>query len=480
MTAPVIYWYRHDLRVDDLPGLRAAIRTGQPVLPVFVLDEAAAGDWQPGGASRWWLHHALVALGETLAARGATLVLRRGNARDELSALVEATGADAVFCSRQYEPWARAQENAVHDALLDAATVKRFGGHLLFEPEQIANQQGQPYRVFTPFWRECRKHLHDVAPSGRLPKGQWFEGDVSGDALDDWALLPTDPDWAAGWTDLWTPGEAAAHKKLKVFLKQTVDDYETGRDFPARAGTSRLSAHLHFGEISPARVVAMTREATASAPAREEAGAKFLSEVGWREFSHHLLHHFPGIPETSFNARFEAFPWVGNRRQLRAWQRGRTGYPLVDAGMRELWQTGYMHNRVRMVVASFLCKHLLIDWRAGERWFWDTLLDADLANNACSWQWVAGSGADASPYFRIFNPITQSRKFDKGGQYIRQWVPELAGLPDKHLHAPWEAPEAVLDEAGITLGEDYPAPMVDHSAARESALAAYASLPEAN
>lgn len=477
MTAPIIYWFRQDLRLDDLPGLRAAAKTGLPVLPCFILDEEAPKDWRPGGATLWWLHHSLSALTEGIEKKGGSLYLARGKAEDVLPRLAAETGAQQVFCSRQYEPWAREQETALHARLgEDGVTLKRFHGHLLFEPEKIANKQGLPFKVFTPFWRHCRALDVPIAPAGRCSVKDWYTEATGGDALDDWALLPTAPNWASGWEQEWAPGSAAAMKKLRAFLKNTVADYEQGRDFPALNSTSRLSPHLHFGEISPARVFVEALEVARQSAALDDAANKFLSELGWREFSSHLLFHFPHIPESSFNARFEKFPWAGNKRHLRAWQQGQTGYPLVDAGMRELWQTGYMHNRVRMVVASFLCKHLLIDWRAGQRWFWDTLLDADLANNACSWQWVAGSGADASPYFRIFNPITQGKKFDKAGEYIRHWVPELAALSDKHLHEPWQAPTDALAAAGVTVGGNYPEPIVDHASARESALAAFATI----
>lgn len=477
MTAPIIYWFRHDLRLDDLPGLQAAAKTGLPVLPCFVLDEETPADWRPGGATLWWLHHSLHALGQAIEKKGGALHLARGNTADVLQQLIAQTGAEQVYCSRAYEPWARQQEEALHTQLdAGGVTLKRFHGHLLFEPETVANKQGLPFKVFTPFWRHCRALEVPVAPAGPCKVKAWCADAPTGDPLESWQLLPTRPNWAKGWEKQWAPGEAAARKKLRAFLKNTVADYEQGRDFPAVDGTSRLSPHLHFGEISPARVFVEAQDVAQRSAALDDAANKFLSEIGWREFSNHLLFHFPHMPETSFNARFEKFPWAGSKQHLQAWQKGQTGYPLVDAGMRELWQTGYMHNRVRMVVASFLCKHLLIDWRAGQRWFWDTLLDADLANNACSWQWVSGSGADAAPYFRIFNPITQGKKFDKAGEYIRRWVPELADLSDKHLHEPWLAPDTVLVEAGIELGVSYPRPIVDHPSARESALAAFATI----
>lgn len=477
MTAPIIYWFRQDLRLDDLPGLRAAAKTGLPVLPCFILDEESPGDWQPGSATLWWLHHSLAALGASIEKKGGNLHLARGDTAQVLAKLAAETGAQQIFCSRQYEPWAIEQERSLHETLAkEAIELKRFHGYLLYEPEAIANKQGLPFKVFTPFWRHCRALDAPVVPAGRCSAKQWCDDGLEGEKLEDWNLLPTKPNWAAGWEALWNPGETAARKKLRAFLKNTVANYEEGRNFPATQSTSLLSPHLHFGEISPARILVEAQEAAKQSAALEDAASKFLSEIGWREFSNHLLFHFSHMPVSSFNIKFEKFPWVGSKQHLSAWQQGQTGYPLVDAGMRELWQTGYMHNRVRMVVASFLCKHLLIDWRAGQRWFWDTLLDADLANNACSWQWVSGSGADAAPYFRIFNPITQSKKFDKAGEYIRRWVPELAALPDKYVHEPWLAPDDVLEAASVSLGESYPVTIVDHRTARESALAAFATI----
>jgi deoxyribodipyrimidine photo-lyase len=473
---PVIYWFRQDLRLNDLPGLEAAVKTNKPVIPVYILDSAAAGRWAPGGASRWWLHHSLASLACAIQERGGELLIYAGNAAEILGDLTEKTGAGTVYCSRRYEPWAAAQERKAHDTLEEnGRTLKRFPGSLLFEPEQIANQSGQPFKVFTPFWKACRRQPEPRVPRGAPGKGVFADipaprpGGASARSLGGLDLLPTRPDWAAGWEKLWQPGETGARARIEDFTAHGLSQYGEGRDRPALDVTSRLSPHLHFGEVSPRQVWHAARDS-------DQPGSqvdKFLSEVGWREFSYHLLHHFPDIPEKAFKAQFEDFPWLGKHEHLSAWQRGLTGYPIVDAGMRQLWQTGYMHNRVRMVVASFLTKHLLLPWQAGEDWFWDTLVDADLASNACSWQWVAGSGADAAPYFRIFNPTAQGEKFDGNGSYVRRWVPELAALPDKYLHAPWAAPEAVLEQADIALGRDYPAPIVDHKAARQAALDAY-------
>ena len=477
-TAPVIVWFRQDLRLADLPALRAAAREQGPVLPVYILDDGAAGDWAPGGAARWWLHHAIDALGQAIGERGGELILRRGDTDTVLRELCQGTGARTIHCSRRYEPWAAAQEDRLHENLGAAGiTLRRFPGALLHEPGSVLTQGGEPFKVFTPFWRACRRAA--VAPPQPVPDVTWFR-DVSGDVLDAWSLRPVAPDWAAGWETLWQPGADGAAARLRAFLDGPVARYAEERDLPAVAATSRLSPHLHHGEISPRQIWALCQEAKDRRPQDAAAIEKFEAELGWREFSYHLLHFFPTIPEDPFKANFTAFPWQSNAEHLRRWQRGRTGYPIVDAGMRELWQTGYMHNRVRMIVASFLCKHLLLHWREGEAWFWDTLVDADLASNSASWQWVAGSGADAAPYFRIFNPVTQGEKFDGAGAYVRRWVPEIAALPDKYLHQPWEAPPAVLADAGVTLGDTYPEPVVEHRSARQAALDAYEVVKASN
>jgi len=482
-TQPLIYWFRNDLRLTDVPGLHAAIKTGQPVVPVYILDTEAAGRWAPGGASRWWLHHSLASLSDAIEERGGELLIYGGDSLAILDWLVDKTGAAGIYCSRAYEPWAAELERSVHDHFEERDTVfKRYPGALLFEPEQIANQAGDPFKVFTPFWKACRRQSTPNEPRPAPDSGVFADlpaprpEAASAQSLNGLELLPTAPNWAEGWEDLWQPGEAGAAERLEAFLDTGLNNYSDGRNHPALDVTSRLSPHIHFGEISPRQVWHAVEDGRRS----DDEVAKFLSELGWREFSYHLLHHFPSIPEAAFKDQFADFPWLGNKEHLKAWQRGRTGYPIVDAGMRQLWQTGYMHNRVRMVVASFLTKHLLLPWQAGEDWFWDTLVDADLASNACSWQWVAGSGADAAPYFRIFNPTAQGEKFDKKGEYVRHWVPEIAALPDKYLHEPSTAPEDVLREAGIVLGEDYPEPIVEHKAARQAALDAYGEIRKAS
>lgn len=479
MIEPIIFWYRQDLRLDDLPGLAAASATGRPVIPCYILDDVSPGDWRIGSAGRWWLHYSLTALKGEFSKRGGFLVLRRGEALSVLEQLAQETGAQDIYCTRMYEPWAVKLEKKLHEHLEGKGIkLKRYGGALLHEPESIRNKSGQPYKVFTPFWRQCRAMPEPIAPKSLGADTRWWNKAIDSDNIDNWALCPSAPDWATGWKQLWQPGSAGALDRLTTFLHATVDNYSEGRNHPALDHTSRLSPHIHFGEISPRTVWYSTLRTAAGDPALEKEVEKFMSELGWREFSHSLMHHFPRIQERAFKESFDAFPWLGDETHLRAWQKGLTGYPMVDAGMRELWRTGYMHNRVRMIAASFLTKHLLIHWRKGAEWFWDTLLDADLANNSCGWQWVAGSGADASPYFRIFNPIAQGKKFDAHGGYIRRWIPELKNLPDRYLFSPWEAPKDILEEANVVLGKDYPLPIVEHSVARESALTAYATLKD--
>lgn len=466
--APILVWFRQDLRLADNPALHAAIDTGAPVVPVFVLDDETPGHWKRGGASRWWLHHSLVSLARDLETRGAKLVLRRGESKAVLAKLIAETKAGGVYWNRCYEPLAVARDKALKAELeAKGLAARSFNASLLFEPLTVLSKSGTPFRVFTPFWKACLAAEAPPVPTPAPKKVPAPDVSPESDALEMWRLLPTKPDWAGGF-GIWTPGEAGAQARLKRFVGEALDGYGTLRDRPDIEATSRLSPHLHFGEISPRQCF--------------HAGAgslKFRSELGWREFSYHLLFSQPDLPETALRPEFADFPWRENKAHLRAWQKGQTGYPIVDAGMRELWQTGWMHNRVRMIAASFLVKHLLQHWRAGEDWFWDTLVDADLANNAASWQWVAGCGADAAPYFRIFNPILQGAKFDPEGKYVRRFVPELAGLPNDYLFAPWEAPAHVLAQAGVTLGETYPKPIVDHGEARTRALAAFQSLKAA-
>jgi len=461
-----IVWFRQDLRIADNPALNAAAARG-PVVPLFILDDVSPGPkWRPGGASRWWLHHSLKALSADLGA----LALRRGDPRDLLPEFARKAGASAVFWNRCYEPFAIARDTAIKSALQgQGIEVQSFNAGLLHEPWEIATGSGGPFKVYTPFWRASR--AKPVEAPLRKPKLD-VQTILGSESLDDWGLLPQQPNWAAGWDTIWQPGERGARERLAAFVKTGLAGYKTLRDRPDCENISRLSPHLHWGEISPRQIFArMTMETEDRA--KSASAEKFLAEIGWREFAYHLLYHFPTLPEDNWRRAFDAYPWRDSAADLKAWQRGLTGYPLVDAGMRELWQTGFMHNRVRMVAASFLIKHLRIDWRRGEEWFWDTLVDADLANNAAGWQWVAGSGADASPYFRIFNPMKQGETFDPDGAYVRRWCPELAKLPNDVIHAPFEASPEILKNAGVELGRTYPKPIVDHAQARAAALAGY-------
>lgn len=464
---PAIVWFRWDLRLADHEALAAAERSGRGLLLCYI-----GPDERPlGAASRWWLHHSLASLGRSIAALGGRLILRRGPSADVLAELVKETGAAEVHCSAALDADGQAEQQAARERLDELGV--RFECHpgvTLLEPAAI--RPGNPYRVFTPFWKSCRQLLSPEPPlpaprrlrfSSKLPRA---------DRLEQWALLPLRPNWAAGFEAHWQPGEQGAAEQLGLFLDTGLASYAAGRDVPARRASSRLSPHLRFGEISPRQVY----HAVTSSDLQQGTGPAetFLRQLGWREFNYHLLAHWPDLSVRAMRPEFDAFPWRDDAVALRAWQRGETGYPLVDAGMRELWATGWMHNRVRMVAASLLIKHLLIPWQQGEAWFWDTLVDADPANNAGGWQWVAGSGADAAPYFRIFNPTTQGKKFDPSGAYVARWVPELAALAPKYIHEPSRAPAAILEHAGVVLGETYPWPLVEHGFARARALDAYA------
>jgi deoxyribodipyrimidine photo-lyase len=467
-TAPAIVWFRHDLRLFDNPALSAAAASGAPLIALYVLDEPAMGAWRHGAASRWRLHHSLASLARDLASRGVELVLRRGAADLALAGLIEQTGATAVYWNRLYEPWAVRRDGEIKTRLRERGLrVESFNASLLFEPATL----DKAYRVFTPFWRACLAAPGPATPLS-TPERLVAVENVASERLEDWRLLPTKPDWAAGFRDIWRVGESAARERLEGFAESSAANYGAARDAPGQEGVSRLSPHLHFGEISPRQV---WHEIVARVG---EHGTPFLRQLGWREFCHHLLFANPDLPERPLDRRFERFPWRCDAEGFDAWKKGRTGYPFVDAAMRQLWRTGYTHNRARMVAASFLVKHLLLPWQEGEAWFWDTLVDADLANNACGWQWVAGCGADAAPYFRVFNPVLQGEKFDPEGAYVRRYVPELATLDAKFIHRPWEAPQEVLRAAGVALGETYPRPIVDHAFARKRALEAYAACRE--
>ena len=473
---PIIVWFRQDLRLTDNVALAKAVEAGAPIVPLYVLDDNAPGEWAPGGASRWWLHNSLVELSGRLANLGAKLVLRRGSATQIVPQIAREVGARGVYFSRQYEPWATALEVAIHTELAKVDTaieVRRFPGALLKDPGEVRTKDGGPYKVYSPFWRALNASGEPRKPLPAPTSLTKYRGDAEGDNLGDWNLLPTKPDWSAGLRETWIPGEQGAHARLDAFLDAALTGYHDGRNRPDHESTSRLSPHLHFGEISPAAVWHTAKSWAASHGYQGKGLETFLKELVWREFSAHLLFHFPELPTEPLRSQFNAFPWRDDPEGLRAWQQGQTGFPIVDAGKRQLWHTGWMHNRVRMITASFLIKDLLIHWRAGEAWFWDTLVDADLASNAASWQWVAGCGADAAPYFRIFNPVTQGVKFDPDGAYVRQWVPELARMPAKSIHAPWLASQGTLEDSGVVLGETYPHPIVDHAEARKCALAGY-------
>jgi deoxyribodipyrimidine photo-lyase len=470
-----LVWFRQDLRVSDNAALFEAAKKG-PVLPVFILEPPdQSGETHPlGGASRWWLHHSLAALKSRLSG----LVFLRGSARHLIPQVASECGAKAVYWNRCYEPHAIERDSDLKAALKeDGVEARSFKASLLWEPWELETKFGGPFKVYSPFWKTAQqKEVDSALPE---PADIEFANCEYGEDLEALGLLPEKPNWAEGWEDLWQPGEDGAKARLAAFLKAGLDGYGTLRNRPDLPNVSRLSPHLHFGEISPRQVWHETQSTMKRESSLAGDGMKFLSEIAWREFAYHLLYHFPALPSDNWKPAFDAYPWRESEEDLERWRKGQTGYPIVDAGMRELWQTGYMHNRVRMIVASFLIKHLRLHWRHGEAWFRDTLVDADLANNSASWQWVAGSGADAAPYFRIFNPISQGAKFDPEGNYVRSWVPELRALETEYLYAPFEAPEEALQRAGVKLGKTYPLPIVDHAKARKAALDGYEAVRQA-
>ena len=482
MSAALL-WFCRDLRLADNPALQSIIDADHIPVPVYIHDEPDT-DWQTGEASAWWLHHSLIALQQSLRKHGSDLLIFKGDPEKILARLLQQTGADRLAWNRRYEPALIARDTHIKQALEEQGChVSSHGAALLREPRENLKKDGSPYRVFTPFW----KKLHSIGPSRKVIQASEtlpafdasrLTGTVSVEALE---LLPA-ANWDKSFYTHWTPGEDGAWQALQDFSDRNLLDYTAHRDLPAHAGTSHLSPHLHFGEISPLQIweTLSNRAATSTDRGIIAATEAYLRQIAWREFSHHLLYHFPSTPLQSMNQRFNGFPWSKRyNKELQKWQRGQTGIPLVDAGMRELWATGYMHNRVRMIAASFLVKNLLIPWQEGARWFWNTLVDADLANNTMGWQWCAGCGADAAPYFRIFNPVLQGEKFDKGGDYIRRWIPELARLENRYLHRPWAADPAILAEAGIIIGKDYPQPLVDLQDSRRRALSAWDQVKQA-
>lgn len=479
---PLLLWLRNDLRLGDNPAFTAALAAAEAqrtsLIAFYCHDETSSGIRPLGGAVRWWLHQSLTALTAELATYNIPLALRRGAAGEQVSALIAETGARQLFWNRRYGAAEIAVDTALKaDLTAQGVQVASSNAALLVEPWEVKTGQGKPFQVFTPFWKAARPLAASrpplpLPPVHRLPDPPT----LSSEALDTWGFLPSRPDWAGGLRETWTPGAAGAQARLTEFLETSLTAYADTRDRPDRPATSGLSPFLRFGEISPRQIWAAA-DLACQGQLTERGPECFTRELGWREFSYHLLYHQPQIAIRPIRPQFESFPWQPDADLLRAWQMGLTGYPIVDAGMRQLWQTGWMHNRVRMLVGSLLVKHLLQPWQAGEAWFWDTLVDADPASNPASWQWVAGCGADAAPYFRIFNPVLQGEKFDPDGAYVRRWVPELARLPAAVIHKPWEAPSAVLHAAGVRLDQTYPRPIVGLSEGRDRALAAFRALP---
>jgi deoxyribodipyrimidine photo-lyase len=476
MATTVIIWLRRDLRLADNPALHLALARGEHPVPLYIHAPTEEHPWAPGAASRWWLHQSLASLDRRLQALGSGLILGDGDSLECLRATARAVGAKAIYWNRLYDPALVARDARIKQALRgDGLRCESLKAHVLFEPWELATGTREPYRVFTAFWRKAAPGLGHEAPLPAPTSLPPLPDGLSSLPLDALGLLPRIA-WDSGLAAAWEVGEPAALARLERFIDRALAGYARGRDLPGVAGTSGLSPHLHLGEISPCQVL----ETLARRVPWGLAGVAepFVRELGWREFAHHLLYHFPRTPDEPLDRRFTAFPWrtEGADVLLAAWQRGRTGIPLVDAGMGELWHTGWMHNRVRMVVAALLTKHLRLPWQAGARWFWDTLVDADLAANTLGWQWSAGCGADAAPYFRVFNPVRQGERFDSKGDYVRRWCPELATLPDRWVHQPWTAPASLLRAAGVDLGHSYPAPVVDLAESRREALTAWAQV----
>jgi deoxyribodipyrimidine photo-lyase len=464
-----LVWFRQDLRCRDNPALALACASHEQIIPLYIKETEPS--LPMGAAQHWWLYHSLNSLKKALREVRLDLYLREAAPLPLLKKLIETHKIAAVYWNRCYEPAHRTRDQQIKSALKALGIkVVSCNGSLLNEPWEILNKSGQYYKVFTPYWRACLRQMPHLSRSHEITS--WPSAhSIASDNLQDWNLLPTKPNWALEFSDFWQPGEEGASKQLELFLNQNLTNYKEARNIPALSkGTSHLSPHLHFGELSPHQIWNAVQSKMRDPQCNQASAETFLAELGWREFSYQLLYHYEALPERNFKTQFDSFPWSNNAEYLACWKKGLTGYPIVDAGMRELWRTGYMHNRVRMIVASFLTKDLMIDWRQGAAWFWDTLLDADLASNSASWQWVAGSGADAAPYYRIFNPVLQGEKFDPQGDYIKRWVPELSSMPKQWIHHPWDAPKELFARTG------YPQPLVDHSLARQLALDNYKRL----
>lgn len=463
-----IHWFRQDLRLSDNPSLTSASKHTK-VMPIYILDDENPGDYMLGAASKWWLHHSLKALNISLDKK---LSVYAGNPLDILLDIIARYDVTAVYWNRCYQPWCIQRDAEIKKQLTaKGITVESTNGSLLWEPWTIKNSSGDPYKVFTPFYRKgCLQAEEPRLPLTAPKKAEYVKDDKASITIKQLELKPKIP-WDKQLEPHWEIGEDSAHQRCQTFIDEGLEHYKDGRDFPSKPYVSRLSPHLHFGEISPNQLWHTIRNIGDNKHIEH-----FCSELGWREFSYSLLYYNPDLPTKNLQKKFDQFPWSNDKKALNAWKKGQTGVPMVDAGMRQLWQTGYMHNRVRMIVGSFLVKNLRLHWCHGEDWFWDTLVDADLANNSASWQWIAGCGADAAPYFRIFNPVTQGQKFDPEGDYIRQFIPEIAALPNKYLFNPWEAPDTVLQEAKVKLGQDYPKPIVDLKTSRQAALDAFDSI----
>jgi len=476
MQTPIIYWFRRDLRILDNSALKSAVDTKQPILFIYIHDQNSS-PWSIGSASKWWLHHSLLTLEKSLLSLKSRLYFFSGSTKLILEKLISQTNCNHVICNQQFEPeMFKNDKELVSYFEKQNVTFEIKSANLLFNPNSIFNKQGNVYKVFTPFYKTCIQIGFSTELINKPNKLNTYQYKHKSDSLMEFALTPK-ISWDEGLKATWQPGENAAHKILKNIVSNVIENYTNKRDYPELDSTSHLSPYLHFGEITPQRIIHALTQASFLQPSIEEQKHQFIRQLIWREFSHYILFHFPHTSNTPFQEKFKRFPWKrSDKTLLIAWQKGKTGYPIIDAGMRELWHTGYMHNRVRMITASFLTKNGLLNWKQGASWFWDTLVDADLAQNSMNWQWVAGCGVDAAPFFRIFNPVTQSKKFDEKGNYIRQWCPELSRLSNKDIHTPWLCNDCTLNDANINLGIHYPKPIIDLSTTRERALSLFKSL----